>query len=77
MIDVYWRVWGDQWDFDQAHLTANLRNPALNPDDPAKFDFSMCHIGMMNACGFEKKQGDSRCPLKGACRPRAHPPSEA
>jgi hypothetical protein len=31
----------------------------------------MCHLGMMNACGFEKKQGDAHCPLKGACRPRA------
>jgi uncharacterized protein (TIGR02757 family) len=52
-----------------VEITGSLRR--LDPDDPAKFDFSMCHIGMMNACGFEKKQGDARCPLKGACRPRA------
>ena len=50
-----------------ADLTASLRE--LDPADPVKFDFSMCHIGMMNACGFGKKAGDSRCPLKGACRP--------
>lgn len=49
-------------------ITASLRR--LDPDDPAKFDFSMCHIGMMNACGFEKAFGDARCPLRGACRPR-------
>ncbi len=48
-------------------ITGSLRR--LNPDDPAKFDFSMCHIGMMNACGFEKPFGDARCPLRGACHP--------
>jgi uncharacterized protein (TIGR02757 family) len=50
-------------------ITAALRR--IDPEDPAKFDFSMCHIGMMNACGFRSKQGDSRCPLKGVCRPGA------
>lgn len=50
-----------------ADITASLR--ALDPQDPVKFDFSICHLGMMNACGFEKKQGDTRCPLKGACSP--------
>ena len=48
-------------------ITAALRR--IDPDDPAKFDFSMCHIGMMNACGFGKKIGDAHCPLKGACHP--------
>ena len=52
-----------------ADITAALRR--IDPDDPAKFDFSMCHIGMMNACGFGKKIGDAQCPLKGSCRPRA------
>lgn len=52
-----------------VEITGSLRR--LNPDDPAKFDFSMCHIGMMNACGFGRKQGDAHCPLKGACHPRA------
>lgn len=51
-----------------ADLTASLR--ALDPIDPVKFDFAMCHIGMMSACGFGKKAGDMNCPLKGACRPR-------
>ena len=50
-----------------ADITASLR--AIDPIDPIKFDFSICHLGMMSACGFEKKFGDSRCPLKGACHP--------
>jgi hypothetical protein len=58
-----------------ADITAALRE--IDPLDPVKFDFSMCHLGMMNACGFEKKAGDAHCPLKGACRPStrasAHP----
>ena len=51
-----------------ADITASLR--ALDPGDPVRFDFSICHVGMMNACGFGKKQGDSQCPLKGLCHPR-------
>jgi uncharacterized protein (TIGR02757 family) len=50
-----------------ADITASLRE--LDPVDPVKFDFSICHLGMMNACGFGKKAGDLHCPLKGACRP--------
>ncbi len=50
-----------------ADITRSLR--ALDPIDPVKFDFSICHLGMMNACGFGKKQRDSHCPLKGCCRP--------
>jgi uncharacterized protein (TIGR02757 family) len=52
-----------------AGITASLR--AIDPVDPVKFDFSMCHLGMMNACGFGKPAGDANCPLRGACRPRA------
>ncbi|MGH9370166.1 MAG: TIGR02757 family protein [Vicinamibacterales bacterium] len=51
-----------------ADITASLRR--LNPGDPVRFDFSLCHVGMMNACGFGRGQGDSQCPLKGLCRPR-------
>jgi uncharacterized protein (TIGR02757 family) len=51
-----------------ADITRSLR--ALEQDDPVRFDFSLCHIGMMNACGFGRKQGDSQCPLKGLCHPR-------
>jgi len=51
-----------------AEITASLR--ALNPADPVRYDFSLCHIGMMNACGFNRAQRDSQCPLRGICKPR-------
>jgi uncharacterized protein (TIGR02757 family) len=50
-------------------ITASLRR--LDPDDPVKYDYSLCHLGMMNACGFGRGQADSQCPLRGVCRPRA------
>jgi uncharacterized protein (TIGR02757 family) len=43
----------------------------LDPVDPVKYDFSLCHLGMMNACGFSRPQADGQCPLRGVCRPRA------
>jgi uncharacterized protein (TIGR02757 family) len=56
-----------------ADITASLRK--LNPEDPVRFDFSLCHVGMMNACGYGRKQGDSQCPLRGLCRPRVRRPA--
>jgi uncharacterized protein (TIGR02757 family) len=50
-------------------ITASLRR--LDPVDPVKYDFAVCHLGMMNACGFSRPQADAQCPLRGACRPRA------
>jgi uncharacterized protein (TIGR02757 family) len=50
-------------------ITASLRE--LDPDDPVKYDFALCHLGMMNACGFSRAQADSQCPLRGLCAPRA------
>lgn len=57
-----------------ADITRSLRK--LNPDDPVRFDFSLCHVGMMKACGYGTKQRDTQCPLRGLCRPggaRIHP----
>jgi uncharacterized protein (TIGR02757 family) len=56
-----------------AEITASLRS--VDPVDPVRFDFSLCHVGMMNACGFGRRQGDAQCPLKGICLPRARPAS--
>jgi hypothetical protein len=50
-------------------ITASLR--VLDRDDPVKYDFALCHLGMMNACGFSRAQADSQCPLRGFCHPRA------
>ncbi len=52
-----------------AEITASLR--AIDPVDPVRYDFSLCHVGMMNACGFNRAQKDSQCPLRGVCRPVA------
>jgi uncharacterized protein (TIGR02757 family) len=49
-------------------ITASLRR--VDAQDPVKYDFSICHLGMMNACGFGRPQADSQCPLRGVCRPR-------
>jgi endonuclease III len=54
-----------------AEITASLR--AIDPGDPVRYDFSLCHVGMMNACGYGRGQRDSQCPLRGVCRPRAGP----
>ena len=51
-----------------SEITASLRN--VDAVDPVRYDFALCHVGMMNACGFGKPQRDSQCPLKGLCSPR-------
>lgn len=51
-----------------AEVTASLR--AIDPVDPVRYDFSLCHVGMMNACGFNRAQKDSQCPLRGVCHPK-------
>jgi uncharacterized protein (TIGR02757 family) len=51
-----------------ADITARLR--ALDPSDPVRFDFSLCHVGMMGNCGFSTAQRDAQCPLRGLCSPR-------
>jgi uncharacterized protein (TIGR02757 family) len=58
-------------------ITASLRR--IDPDDPVKYDYALCHLGMMNACGFNRARPDrapssppdSQCPLRGVCRPPA------
>jgi uncharacterized protein (TIGR02757 family) len=42
---------------------------AFDARDPVRFDFALCHVGMMNACGFQKPQGSAQCPLRGLCTP--------
>lgn len=52
-----------------AEITDALRQ--FDRDDPVRYDFSLCHLSMMGACGYRTKQGDSQCPLRGCCRPGA------
>ncbi len=35
VLDVNWKVWGSQWDFQLPELSASLRDPRLNPSDNA------------------------------------------
>jgi uncharacterized protein (TIGR02757 family) len=51
-----------------ADITNALR--AIDPVDPVRYDFSLCHVGMMNACGYGRRQRDANCPLRGLCAPR-------
>ncbi|MCX6551966.1 MAG: TIGR02757 family protein, partial [Acidobacteria bacterium] len=60
-----------------ASITASLRD--VDPTDPVRYDFALCHLGMLGYCGFRQAAGDSRCPMRGVCRPhvrrrRASPP---
>jgi uncharacterized protein (TIGR02757 family) len=56
-------------------ITSALRR--IDRADPVKYDFALCHLGMMDRCGFGEPQRDARCPLSGVCRPGAgrRPPS--
>jgi uncharacterized protein (TIGR02757 family) len=51
-----------------SQITAGLR--ALSPEDPVRYDFSLCHIGMAGLCGYGTRRGNAQCPLRGVCRPR-------
>ena len=58
-------------------ITASLRR--LDPADPTRYDFALCHLGMQDRCGFGEARRDAHCPLRGLCRPggRRRPPSRA
>ncbi len=55
-----------------ADITRALRR--LDADDPVRYDFALCHLSMMGACGFGTARGSAQCPLAPHCRPgrRAH-----
>jgi uncharacterized protein (TIGR02757 family) len=49
-----------------ADITASLRK--LDPADPVKYDFSLCHLGMMGGCRFGMPDARKRvCQLTGVC----------
>lgn len=53
-----------------SEITASLRR--MDPADPVRYDFALCHVGMRDQCGFNRPFGDSRCPLRGWCRSGRH-----
>lgn len=52
-------------------ITEALRR--LDPDDPVRYDFALCHLGMMGACGYGTRRGNTQCPLRQFCKPRVAP----
>ena len=60
--DMTWRT--------AEEITASLRR--LDPDDPVRFDFALCHLGMSGAC--PPRRDPARCApclLRDACRAKA------
>jgi uncharacterized protein (TIGR02757 family) len=56
-------------------ITEALRR--LDPIDPVRYDFGLCHLSMMGACGDGTKRGSAQCPLRGLCRPKGQPRAPA
>jgi uncharacterized protein (TIGR02757 family) len=57
--DASWRT--------AEEITASLRR--VDPDDPVRFDFALCHLGMSGACPARRRTAAcAACPLAGACR---------
>jgi uncharacterized protein (TIGR02757 family) len=54
-----------------ADITATLR--LIDPADPVRYDFSLCHMSMMGACGWGRAVGSAQCPLRAFCRPQKPP----
>ena len=60
--DLTWRT--------AEEITASLR--AIDPIDPVRFDFALCHHGMSGACPLVRETSKClECPLSTACRRRA------
>jgi uncharacterized protein (TIGR02757 family) len=63
-----------------AEITASLRR--FDPEDPTRFDFALCHLGMRYGCGVRCGAAAApACPLRSFCRAparrrrRSRPPS--
>ena len=68
--DLTWRT--------AEEVTRSLR--LIDPADPVRFDFALCHHGMSGACPVRRDAGCcARCPLREFCRARAYlgPPSSS
>ncbi len=50
-----------------VEITSSLKE--LNPIDPIKYDFSLCHLGMTNLCSFTQPRRKGHCPLEDICQP--------
>ncbi len=60
--DMTWRT--------AAEITESLRR--IDPEDPVRFDFVLCHLGMSGACPLRSDPAHCEvCQLNAACRGRA------
>lgn len=48
-------------------ITRSLR--ALDPADPVKYDFSICHLGISEGCDGKDHLKCAACPIAGVCSP--------
>ncbi len=48
-----------------CEITAALRN--LSPEDPVRYDFSICHLGISEGCSGVHSQRCNLCPVNGIC----------
>jgi uncharacterized protein (TIGR02757 family) len=46
-------------------ITARLRE--LDPADPVKYDFSLCHLGISEGCNGKDLTNCANCPITGIC----------
>jgi uncharacterized protein (TIGR02757 family) len=66
--DASWRT--------AEEITRGLRR--LDPDDPVRFDFALCHLGMSGACPLRRDPARcARCPLREGCVSAARDPVRA
>ena len=49
-----------------AEITDALRR--LDPADPVRYDFALCHLSMMGACAYGTRKDQAACPLLGVCQ---------
>lgn len=60
--DLSWRT--------AEEITRSLR--LIDPADPVRFDFALCHLGMSGSCPTRRDpERCARCPLRAICRVRA------
>jgi uncharacterized protein (TIGR02757 family) len=56
----------NQADWKMAcEITTRLRE--LDPDDPVKYDFALCHLGISEGCDGKSQEPCSTCMVAPAC----------
>ena len=50
-----------------CEITTALRQ--FDPDDPVKYDFSLCHLGISEGCSGYQGPSCIPCPVRGLCKP--------